>query len=300
MSTLASELGIGKTQARAYVQELERQSFIAVDRENRHFASSGAGGSNRYVFLWHVAFEGEKGKSRKIPPLRKTGRVPLQRTEPLPLQKTGGEENHHQDSQGKENQQTKSLAGEPGKSVGDAESTKPANSFSVDGENLSELPIGGSAWEKLLGEFRTANRGAEMSFQDECWLKEQMELRGVTPEALLRLVNDNPLGGFHSPMAAVKWLVKKFGNKTRSSRELEAANRLAAGTLSPPIEAPRCDRCSNTGRVLDRTEAQRATATEQYCDCRMGKELEAVERRIRTPPRACLTRSRNSSEGLFG
>ena len=31
LPTLASELGIGKTQARTYVQELERKYFIAVD-----------------------------------------------------------------------------------------------------------------------------------------------------------------------------------------------------------------------------------------------------------------------------
>jgi len=67
MSALAAELDIGKTQARTYVQELERKHFIAVDRENRHFFPNGSGGSNKYVFLWHVAFDGEEGKSRKTP-----------------------------------------------------------------------------------------------------------------------------------------------------------------------------------------------------------------------------------------
>jgi hypothetical protein len=59
---LASELGIGKTQARGYVQEPERKQFIAVDRKNRHFGPNGTGGSNQYVFLWHVAFDGDEGK----------------------------------------------------------------------------------------------------------------------------------------------------------------------------------------------------------------------------------------------
>jgi len=85
--TLGSELGIGKTQARQYVQELEREHFIAVDRENRHFGPHGAGGSNRYVFLWHGAFDGEQGGLRKTPPVRKTGGVPLRKTGPLPLRK---------------------------------------------------------------------------------------------------------------------------------------------------------------------------------------------------------------------
>lgn len=104
ISTLASELGIGKTQARSYVRELEREGFIAVDRENRHFAPNGTGGSNRYVFLWHVALDGEQGELRKAPPVRKRGGVPLRKTEALPLRKTGDEENHYQESHLKESQ----------------------------------------------------------------------------------------------------------------------------------------------------------------------------------------------------
>ena len=99
LATLAAELGIGKTQARTYVQELERKYFIAVDRENRHFGPNGAGGSNRYIFLWHVAFDGEEGKLRKTPPVRKTG----------------AEENHQQESQVKKSQAKKNLPGAPAK-----------------------------------------------------------------------------------------------------------------------------------------------------------------------------------------
>lgn len=125
LSTLASELGIGKTQARTYVQELERKHFVAVDRENRHFGSNGAGGSNRYIFLWHVAFVGEEGHLRKTPPVRKTGGVPLRIT--------GGEENHHQESQRKESQSKRPRLSAPHAS-GALEEAEKNKSLPVDDE----------------------------------------------------------------------------------------------------------------------------------------------------------------------
>jgi helix-turn-helix protein len=138
ISTLASELGIGKTQARGYVQELERKQFLAVDRENRHFGLNGAGGSNRYLFLWHIAFDGAEGELRKTPPVRKTG--------PLPLRKTGGEESHHQESQFKESPSKNNLAAAPAKfASGEAQSPNQPDSFSVDGdEKLHRVPQYGS------------------------------------------------------------------------------------------------------------------------------------------------------------
>lgn len=142
-----------------------------------------------------------------------------------------------------------------------------------------------------------------MVSQDEHWLKEQMELRAVTPESLLELVQENPLSGFRSPMAGLKWLVKRFHVKTRSSRDLEAAAEGAAGELTPPAEAPRCRSCNNTGRVLERIEGQRPRATDQYCDCRMGKELEAAEHRIRAGEGSvpdCTTQNQLSSSVASG
>ena len=43
-----------------------------------------------------------------------------------------------------------------------------------------------------------------MVLQDEHWLREQMELRGITPKGLLELVRGNPLSGFHTPMAGLQ------------------------------------------------------------------------------------------------
>ena len=77
--TLAEEVGISERQARAYIQELERGKFIEVDRENRHYRKDGSGGTNKYFFVWHSAFEGDRGAPRNTPPPRQsTAGVPRQ------------------------------------------------------------------------------------------------------------------------------------------------------------------------------------------------------------------------------
>jgi len=104
--TLADETGIGETQAREYVKELEQQQFINVDRENRHYRKDGSGGSNGYTFLWHTAYLGDLGSFRKAPPpLRKTGGVPLRKTEPLtPAENRTRRESASSRESGKESQ----------------------------------------------------------------------------------------------------------------------------------------------------------------------------------------------------
>jgi Helix-turn-helix domain len=108
ISTLGSEIGIGETQTRGYIRELEKQLFIEVDRENRHFRRDGSGGSNGYVFLWHTAFLGEQGALRKTPPpLRKTEGVSPRITEPLtPSDNRTRRESVFSRESGKENQST--------------------------------------------------------------------------------------------------------------------------------------------------------------------------------------------------
>jgi helix-turn-helix protein len=262
--TLATETGIGATQARAYVHELSAKRFIAIEAR--------PGTSGVYKFLWHEAFAGEIGNKRKAPPLRKTGGVPLRKTGPPPLRKTGDEENHHQDSQVKESQAPTKAA-----IIRKAENQNLLVSPSDDDEKHREAPVRCSPWEELRRAYRAASRGADMTFQDECWLKEQIELRHISPDALDKLVRENPLTGFHSPMAGLKWLVKKFRTKTRSAVELATGASIA---FSSPVETSRCEKCSNTGRILEPVEGElRPRATDQYCDCRMGKEIEAVERR---------------------
>src|SRR5579864_3281306 len=52
--TLGNEIGIGTTQARAYVHELRSKRFINVEQR--------PGTSGVYKFLWHEAFAGETGE----------------------------------------------------------------------------------------------------------------------------------------------------------------------------------------------------------------------------------------------
>ncbi|MBZ5609773.1 MAG: helix-turn-helix domain-containing protein [Acidobacteriia bacterium] len=276
--TLGNEIGIGATQARIYVHELCRKQFINVEQR--------PGTSGFYTFLWHEAFAGEMGEKRKAPPLRitegvpprKTGDRPLRKSVPLPLRKTEDEENHHQESHMKESQSEES------QHCGSSEFAIPREarnqnltaSFSVDDDEKRKAQ--GSPWEELCSEFKNANAGVEMGYLDERWLKENMELRCITADALLKLVHENPLRGFRSPMAGLKWLAKKFRTKTKSAAHLES--EVQRRHPRAPNEIPRCEKCQNTGRVLECVQGeQRPRATEQYCDCQMGKELEAVERR---------------------
>lgn len=108
VSTLGAEIGIGETQTRGYIKELEQGRFLAVDRQNRHFRKDGSGGSNSYVFLWHPAFIGDSGELRKAPPpLRKTEGVPPRITEPLtPSENRTRRESVFSRESGKENQST--------------------------------------------------------------------------------------------------------------------------------------------------------------------------------------------------
>jgi hypothetical protein len=78
IQTLAAEMGIGATQTRKYVAELETHAFIRRDGRN--------GERLRYVFLGHDAFHGDVGESRKQPPPRKT--VPQRITDGVPQRET--------------------------------------------------------------------------------------------------------------------------------------------------------------------------------------------------------------------
>ena len=274
--TLGREIGMGTTQARSYVHELVAERFIRVEPR--------PGTSGIYTFLWHEAFEGDIGKKRKIPPLRKTvgvrprkcGGPPLRKTGPPPLRKTADEENHHQESQVKESQ---SMESQPRRF--EKRSDLPdQNSSTVDDEKPGEAQL--PPWERVRAKFKRANKEVEMRCQDEQWLKENMELRRITPEALLQTLDENPLQGFASPMAGLKWLVKQFQKKTESAADLESKARSRYGCL-PVVETTRCEKCGASGRVLEHVPGeQRPRATEEYCDCRMGKELEVFEKRKRT------------------
>ena len=81
VETLAKENGIGKTQARRALRELQASKFIKSD--GKHYRTDGSGGTTVYVFLWHEAFDGELGAprkaARKTPPNRTPTTTPPQR-----------------------------------------------------------------------------------------------------------------------------------------------------------------------------------------------------------------------------
>ena len=90
-----------------------------------------------------------------------------------------------------------------------------------------------SPWEKICSRYRTA-KGTGMDSNDARWLREQMELRNVTPETLLKLIDENPLTGFDTPIAGLKWLLKQAKAKTN------AAAPVPAGAIEDVNRCPDC------------------------------------------------------------
>jgi hypothetical protein len=55
--TLGQQIGVGLRMAQRYLDELEAEGFIFVDRTNLHFSKKkGGGGTPTYWFLWHPIF----------------------------------------------------------------------------------------------------------------------------------------------------------------------------------------------------------------------------------------------------
>jgi hypothetical protein len=160
---------------------------------------------------------------------------------------------------------------------------------SDDDEKPCEEQAECSPWDYLRKTYREANK-RDMDFQDECWLREQMEIRRVSPATLVELVRRNPLAGFRTPMAGLKWLLKRAGTKTRSAKEIESAAQVATARLTPR-ENERCQLCRNTGRVIQQDQGGQPATTDQYCQCRMGKDLERVESRKSPKPEGAGGRS---------
>ena len=61
---LARECGLGETQTRRHLHELQRKRFLEVDCEHLHYTGSG-GGTYGYFFVWHACFEGDVGIPRR-------------------------------------------------------------------------------------------------------------------------------------------------------------------------------------------------------------------------------------------
>jgi len=70
MKGLGRETGLSASQVRTYVRELIKKDFVRLEERS--------GRANRFVFLWHGAFDGETGQTRKIPPRKTVGVTPAE------------------------------------------------------------------------------------------------------------------------------------------------------------------------------------------------------------------------------
>jgi hypothetical protein len=104
IETLGAEVGLGETQARQYLRELTRGAFVECEHQHDE---TGRQTSNQYYFLWHEAFDGALGETRKKPEggVRKTEPSTLRISGPRRVRKTEPKENHHQESPKEESQQ---------------------------------------------------------------------------------------------------------------------------------------------------------------------------------------------------
>jgi len=143
IDALAFEVGVGETQARQYLRELERARFITSETRTN---DEGRQTSNQYFFLWHEAFEGSIGDARK---------------KPIPgVRKTEPEENHHQESQKEERQENprqdsgrQTVANTPQYPQGPDETPKPIP-LNADDENPQAPSAKRTAFDDPRQEFK--------------------------------------------------------------------------------------------------------------------------------------------------
>lgn len=253
--TLAAELGIGVTQARAYVRELERENFIRIRQRS--------GTSSTYEFLWHSAFDGEAGEKRKAPPLRKTEGVVVRKTGGVtpsvnrrtPLRKTGDEENHLSESSSK-----RVIEESHAPAVVPEARGKNPESPSLNNDDDNTKPIPETKWASDRDELIAVIRESTGELPDRKLLRQisdGVEGRGGTLRQYLddirprigRLKRTPGFGFFHEH--ARNW----GGSEQRQAPE-------------PQPQAPRCS-CA-FGQIQVDGEWRPCP------DCKLGRELAAV------------------------
>ena len=108
-----------------------------------------------------------------------------------------------------------------------------------------------------------------------CFEDVQGELRkGAIPfDAYLRrdlLTTTNPKG-LTNPRGYYRDLAKKMF--------AEHQKQMAGIPTEAMVETPRCAKCNGGGYLLELIEGQRPLQTGEFCDCKLGKDLAAIERR---------------------
>jgi hypothetical protein len=59
----------------------------------------------------------------------------------------------------------------------------------------------------------------------------------------------------------------------------EHQKQMAGIPTETVVETPRCAKCNGSGYLLEQTEGQRPRLTGEFCACKLGKDLAAIERR---------------------
>lgn len=263
-STIGRECGMEWRQAARYLAELEYEGFVEVDRADLHYRKDGSGGTPTYYFLRHPCFDSP-------PPMSDVTRVPMSHLVGV----RGTKCDTLRESSSKRVKLRESVrpagSGKIPKNSGKLE-PKPARSQKNQAEKPKtkkpdddETPKG-TAWEQLRG------MAPGLSAVDERWLKDNMGIRGITAEQLLKLAKENPPEGFtnRGPVAGLKWLVKWYHSKTQSAEEREAELQTLRPLVypEPPKFSPSCTVCKDG--VLE----------DGFCSCKAGELRRQIAERF--------------------
>jgi hypothetical protein len=121
---------------------------------------------------------------------------------------------------------------------------------------------------------RVAQRHPEID-ASACFADVQGELRraAIPIEAYLRrdlLSTTNPKA-LTNPRGYYRNLAKTM--------VAEHQKQMAGIPTETVVETPRCAKCNGSGYLLEQTEGQRPRLTGEFCACKLGKDLAAIERR---------------------
>ena len=101
----------------------------------------------------------------------------------------------------------------------------------------------------------------------------ELRKRAIPFDAYLRrdlLTTTNPKG-LTNPRGYYRDLAKKM--------IAEHQKQMAGIPTEAMVETPRCAKCNGGGYLLELIEGQRPLQTGEFCDCKLGKDLAAIERR---------------------
>ena len=193
--------------------------------------------------------------------------------------------NHHQ------RELKQSLGGSPKSARGSVAAAEKQNSFpqrtddekpksKTSSEGKSTATPGGlsaSPVDELEDIYRT-KVGVAISPDLERRIWETVELRGVSRLFFMEQLRPHVANVWKNPAGFLTNFARKIGSVATPEPEPVEAREPEA--LEPPKnENGRCSMCSGCGFILRHVEGQeRPQASDLYCDCRFGRELERCDR----------------------